>query len=139
MPNTTSVLMAEAAAMAMAASIISALRIQNPVFLTDNQELVSFFNGDNHDLPPRWEIKPYTQLFINCTRNNAPTVGKIARGLNTTAHELATQAFRSSNLQCNENRISCVNISHLQSCPLLAALNSVCFWGSISLIAAKCC
>jgi hypothetical protein len=37
------VIMAEAAAMALAASIISALRISSPAFLTDNQQLVTLF------------------------------------------------------------------------------------------------
>jgi len=52
MANTTSVLIAEAAALALAASVVSGLDIQSPVFLTDNQKPVTFFNGHDQALHP---------------------------------------------------------------------------------------
>jgi len=52
MANTTSVLIAEAAALALAASVVSGLDIQSPVILTDNQKPVTFFNGDDQALHP---------------------------------------------------------------------------------------
>jgi LPS O-antigen subunit length determinant protein (WzzB/FepE family) len=48
MQSSTSVLMAEAAALALAAKIALALGIQSPVFLSDNQKLVTFLNGSDH-------------------------------------------------------------------------------------------
>ena len=57
--NSTSVIMAEAAAVALAAPIVSGLNIQNPFFLSNNQELVSFFDGFDHTTPPQWEIKSF--------------------------------------------------------------------------------
>ena len=78
MTNSTSVLMAEATAMALAALVTSALSIQNTIFLTNNQLLVSFFNGTNFSSPPIWDIKPFTQSFIT-TNNNNSRVLKVAR------------------------------------------------------------
>lgn len=63
--STTSVLMAEAAALDLAAKMVSLLNIQWPSYLTDNQQLVTFFNGSDLSTPPDWAIKPFTQSFIN--------------------------------------------------------------------------
>jgi hypothetical protein len=56
----SSVIMAEAAALAIGAHLLNALDVQQPFFLTDNQLLVNFFNGKDHADPPRWDIKPLT-------------------------------------------------------------------------------
>jgi len=82
-----------AAAMELAASITSALAIQSIVFLTvtDNQQLVTFFNGTDHSTPPCWDIKPYTQRFINNTCNRNSRVFKVARSLNTTFSLMASK------------------------------------------------
>ena len=65
----SSVLMAESAGMALAAEISSLLGISDISFLTDSQLLASFFNGSDFDSPPQWDIKPYTQKFLNATAN----------------------------------------------------------------------
>jgi hypothetical protein len=57
--------MAEAAALALGAQLLKALQVHQPFFLSDNQQLVSFLNGTDHTNPPQWEIKPFTQTFIN--------------------------------------------------------------------------
>jgi hypothetical protein len=72
--------------MALAALVISTLNIQNTIFLTNNQLLVSF-NGTNFSSPPIWDIKPFTQSFVNTTTNNNSRVLKVATNQN------ATQAF----------------------------------------------
>jgi hypothetical protein len=59
-----SVLMAETAAMALAARIISLIGIREISFLTDNQ-LLAFFNGASFEAPPHWDIKPFSQNFLN--------------------------------------------------------------------------
>lgn len=46
------VLMAEAAPLALAAQIALALGIQCPMFLSDNQQLVTFLDGNGHTNPP---------------------------------------------------------------------------------------
>jgi len=60
-------------------------------------KLVNFFNGNDHDNPPHWDIKPFTQCFINNTSSNNARIFKIHRELNTTAHVLATEAFNFTN------------------------------------------
>jgi hypothetical protein len=89
----TSVIMAEAAAMALVAWITSLLHIRNTHFLTDNQLLPNFFNGSDLCSPPHWDIKPFTQRFLNAVANSNCRVHKIHRSFNTTAHLLATQSF----------------------------------------------
>lgn len=122
MANSTSVIMAESAAMALAADICSALNLQSLVFLTDNQQLVTFFNSAEHSTPPSWDIKPYTQKFINVISANNSKVYKVARQLNITTHTLASQAFRTT---ISTIHFSCNNPRHVLSCPLQEALNSV--------------
>jgi len=123
MTNSTSVLMAEATAMALAALVTSALSIQNTIFLTNNQLLVSFINGTDFSSPPIWDIKPFTQSFIT-TNNNNSRVLKVARNQNVTARTLATQAFQCA-LNPSSTSISCTNTVHVTSCPLRVALNSI--------------
>lgn len=60
--------------------------------ISDNQQLVNFINGNDHDNPSQWEIKPFTQRFVNNTSSNNARIFKIHRKLNTTAHALATEA-----------------------------------------------
>jgi hypothetical protein len=94
--NITSVIMAEAAAMAFAASISSLLQAEEVSFLTDSQILVNYFNGPDLSSPPHWEAKPFTQRFINSVANKRIPVLKVQRSMNTTAHTLASQALRHS-------------------------------------------
>jgi hypothetical protein len=133
-----SVLMAEAAGLALGASIISTLHIGEASFLSDNQVLVDYFNSGDLNLPPHWEIKPFTQRFLNALANRRVQVHKIARDLNPSAHLLATQALRHADEQCNNFNATCTNASHASSCPLSMALHSV-IWTPFSLIAACCC
>ncbi|XP_066311255.1 uncharacterized protein [Miscanthus floridulus] len=67
--NITSVIMAEAAALAFAATTSSSLQIGDISFLADSQLLVSFFNGTNLSSPPHREAKPFTQSFLNSVIN----------------------------------------------------------------------
>jgi hypothetical protein len=60
MTGATSVLMAEAAAMALAAIITHHLKLQPIIFLSDNQQLVHFLNTPDQTNPPKWRIKHYT-------------------------------------------------------------------------------
>ena len=86
----TSVLVAEAAVLALAARIAFTLGILYPKFLSDNQQLVAFFNGNDHTNPPHWEIKGFIQSFINHSSRNNANIFKVHRKLNTTAHVVAT-------------------------------------------------
>jgi len=130
--------MAEAAALTLAGITTSALQIQNIFFLTDSQQMVNFFNGQDHSSPPQWEIKPLTQKFINITAGTNPKVAKITRNLNATAHSLATQAFRSTSSEHNHVNIICSNCYHVSSCPIREVLQSV-IWEPYTTCSAMCC
>jgi len=88
--------MAEAAALALGAQILRELRVHQPFFLLDNQQLVSFFNGTDHANPPHWDIKPLTQTSINITSAIGGKIFKIDRKLNLTTHVLGQQAYHSA-------------------------------------------
>lgn len=92
--NNSSVLMAKATALALAALVASRLQLQGLNFLSDNKQLVSFINSSNHSTPPDWRIKYLTQEFINCNQQSNFKMFKIRRrNLNQTAYLLAKQAF----------------------------------------------
>jgi hypothetical protein len=69
LPLCESVLMAEAAALALAAKIASFLQIDEITFLTDNQILADLFSGGDTESPPDWRIKAFTQTFIDASKN----------------------------------------------------------------------
>jgi hypothetical protein len=135
MMNCGSVIMAEAAALDLAAQILKKLGIQHPSVLTDNEQLAIFFNGQNYQNPPRWEIKPHTQSFINSCLSRGRKVYKICRSNNTTAHLLANQARQCSRHSAEFN---CTNSQHVNNCPLRTALNSV-LGAHFTLLAVSCC
>lgn len=114
--DSSSVLMAEAAALALGAQVLCALGVQQLFFLSDNQQLVNFFNGNDHNNPPQWEIKPFTQSFINNTSSNNARLFRIDGKLNTTAHVLASQV-NSSNRTSLDLLSTCTNPAHVNSCP----------------------
>jgi len=139
MKNSTSVLMDEAAALALAAQIALTLGINCPIFLSDNQQLVTFLNGSDHSHQPHWDIiKYFTQSFINQSSKINGKIFKVHRKLNTTAHVLATQAFASSSSVSTQMQIICTNAHHVNSCPTRAGLQSV-ISDFVTVIAARCC
>ena len=77
MDNITSVVMSEAAGLAIAATITSRLGFQNISFYTDNQLLVNYLNGADHSRPPSWDSKPFTQKFINLNHGKRVQIIKI--------------------------------------------------------------
>jgi len=133
-----SVIMAEAAALSLAAQILQALRAFQPYFLTDSQQLVTFFNGADHSNPPRWDIKPLTQAFSNIISENGGRIFKIDRKLNTTAHVLAHHAHQLYGTDLTAFQANCNNPHHVTSCPMMTAINYV-LGDYFTLIAASCC
>jgi hypothetical protein len=63
-----SVLMAEAAALALAAIIADRLHYNNVTFLSDCQWLVHFLNSTDLTNPPEWQIKHYTPYVYQLNR-----------------------------------------------------------------------
>jgi hypothetical protein len=130
-----SVLMGEAAALALGATIVRALQIPYCSFLSDSQQLVHFLHQENRQNPPQWRIKPFTQVFNNTATTLQTHLFKINRNQNTTADTLAKQA-RTSMLtvqNCNCSRPHCGPICTLFQALLQVDLNSV------SILAASCC
>lgn len=138
MSNTTSVLMAEAAAMTLAAKVVSLLQLQGINFLTDNQHLVTFFDSANHSTPPDWTIKWLTQQFINYTSQSSCHVYKISRDSNISAHMLARHASSDNTSSSQHAVVSCSRLEAVTMCPLRVALSSI-QWEYFSLLAAQCC
>lgn len=118
--------------------ISASLRISDMSLLTDSQILATLLNGSDLDKPPQWEIKPYTQKFLNAMANCNWKVFKVKRELNTTAHILANQASRASQGSESIVHSNCTNPDHVDSCPLSEALMFV-NWENLSPIAAVCC
>jgi len=136
--NTTSVIMAEAAALALAALVSTMLQIEEISYLTDSQLLVTYLNGPDLRNPPHWDVKPFTERFLSSVANRRIQVLKVQRDMNATAHILANQAFRSSKDLCNSVNVSCSNASHGCSCPSQLALQCVSY-EPFRIIAARCC
>ena len=60
MQNCHSVLMGEAAALALGAKLVQAMQISSCNFLLDSQQLVVFLHNANQDHPTDWRMKSYT-------------------------------------------------------------------------------
>jgi hypothetical protein len=88
----SSVIMAEAACLALAFAICSSLNLTGVNFLSDCEQVIHFFRNDDLANPPDWRINYYTQSFVNFTSTIAPSIYKIRRRLNTTTDSLARQA-----------------------------------------------
>jgi hypothetical protein len=131
----SSVLMAEAASFALAASIIHMLNINCCSFLSDCEQLVHFLNLADLTNPPDWRIKPFTQIFHNITRNRTSRIYKISRSQNTTADALARQAFSYQN---SSLETSCSYELCLPQCSVIQALQLVDL-NDVTVLAARYC
>lgn len=134
----TLVLMAEAAALALAAIVTHKLGLHRVTFLSDNQQLVHFLNDQDQSNPPEWRIKYYTQFFGNFSSQRNTRICRIRRGQNQTADTLARQALIDSQLSDSLDFIcTCTSAAHDQ-CSLQETLHSVNL-NSVRLLAASCC
>lgn len=138
MTQTLSVLMAEAAAMALAATLAEQLHYDNVTFLFDCQQLVDFLSSPDRNNPPEWQITYYTQVFVNSTASHHAKIYKISRDLNTTADNLAKQASSATVPSTANLSHTCSNMAHISRCPLVDALHNLKI-NSVILLAASCC
>jgi hypothetical protein len=130
-----SVLMAEAAALALAARVNDSLNFDNTTFLSDCQQLVHFLNQQDQTHPPEWRMKPFTQSFTNLSTHRHGKILKINRSLNTTADGLARLALLATS---NTYERTCSYLNHSHHCPLEDAMESVNLQHVI-LLSASCC
>lgn len=135
MVDCSSVLMAEAASLALAALVINTLNITSCNYLSDCEQLVHFLNMGDLSNPPDWRIKPFTQIFHNNSRNREPRIFKISRSHNITADALACQAHITPNSYL---QTSCTYEHCLPLCSVLQALQSVDL-RDVTILAASCC
>jgi ribonuclease HI len=138
MRSSSSVLMAESAAMALAAKVLEKLQLQQATILSDNQQLVNFLNGTDLAHPPDWRIKPYTQLIHASVHTTSTCIRRINRRQNQMADSLASQAL--SAIQCNQLIFDgvCAHIAHDLECYVLMALNNVTI-NDVMVLTASCC
>jgi len=134
MPATQSVIMAEAAALALAALVNNRLGFNNAAFLSDCQQLVHFLNPADQSNPPDWRIKPFTQIFTTCSAQCQAKIYKINWTLNTTVDSLAKHAILES---CSNYEPVCSYSRHSHQCPLRDALISITLQG-VTILAASC-
>jgi hypothetical protein len=134
----TSVIMAEAASLALAAAIINNLNLTEVNYLSDCEQLVHFLNKDDLSNPPDWRIKHFTQLFSNHSAEGSTKLYKVHRRLNITAHTLARQAAQDPYIQNDHFQFSCSFDHHVNQCGLLQALQAVSIT-DVTITAARCC
>jgi hypothetical protein len=138
MTGAASVLMAEAAALALATIVTHCLNLQPVNFLSDNQQMVSFLNSPDQENPPDWRIKYFTQLIANYTDRRNARFYRIQRAQNQTTDVLARQAFLHTQPTSSELDTSCSCVAHATHCPFQQPLLSVAL-NSVILLTADCC
>jgi ribonuclease HI len=137
MQDSTSVLMAESASLALAFSLCTKMNLEHTQFYTDSQILTDYINGTDPSNLPDWRIKPFTQL-IQASFNTYYSVAKIPRSENQMADSLARRALQSILSFQPSSPNLCTNPSHSQGCPIHNALQFVTI-NSVMVFAASCC
>jgi len=130
--ESSSVLMAESAALALATDLLNQIQCTRYTIFSDNQQLVNFLNQSDLSNPPDWRIKPHSQHAANLLAIFGTQVRRIKRTQNQMAVSLARQAFQATTSNQFQYEFSCSNSSHANDCPLLRAISTV-------TIASVCC
>jgi hypothetical protein len=125
MRDTASVLMAEAVALALAASVTQHLQLTNINFLSDNQQLVHFLNGSDLSTPSDWRLKPFYPDIMNSSHQRSTSILKISRNHNQTTDLLARQALSDLDSNLMHQSYVCFNPAHVDQCPLPLAIQLV--------------
>jgi ribonuclease HI len=138
MQESSSVIMAESAALALAANLLNQLQCRNTIILSDNQQLVHFLNGANLSNPPDWRIKSFTQIAANLLSATTSQVRRIKRNQNQMADSLAKQALQALTTNQIIHSSSCTNRIHRNDCPVLRAINDITI-NSVMVLSGSCC
>jgi len=83
--ESSSVLMVESAALALATNLLNQIQCRRYTIFSDNQQLVHFLNKSNLSNPSDWRIKPYSQSAANLLANYNTQVRKVKRSQNQMA------------------------------------------------------
>jgi ribonuclease HI len=119
--DSSSVLMAESAALASAISLCRNMNLEPVQFYYDSQLLVDCLNGPDPSNPPDWRIKPSTQI-VQISLIDAYQVFKIPQAQNRMVDSLARRALHSLLSYQPPSSLNCTNSAHCQGCPLSDAL-----------------
>jgi ribonuclease HI len=136
MQDSTSVLMVESAALALATSLCNNMNLEQLNLYSDSQLLVDCLNGRDPSNPPDWRIKPFTQI-IQHFLNTSYKVCKIPRAQNMMADSLARRALHNLLSFQPSTPVTCTNPDHCQGCPLRNALQLITI-NSVMVLAASC-
>jgi hypothetical protein len=105
-----------------AAEITQTLGVQEVVYHTDSQLMASNLNSEDPIiLTPDWRIRPAIAKILACNESTTCSYKKIPRSVNKTAHYLEKFAFQATSSSCT---LSCINVSHFGTHPILSALAS---------------
>jgi ribonuclease HI len=91
--DTSSVIMAEAAAISLAAKVLNALQVHEAYILSDNIVLLQYLGEQDRIHPPDWRMKTYIQHFDEALQTSSFSISKIDRNNNDEADFLARQAL----------------------------------------------
>ena len=128
-----SVLMAELAALVLAAKVAETLELRNATFYTDCRDLV--LQLQKGEAQAFWSLRPLISQFLCLQDRFLFKVGKINRQENEIAHCLAMQAKAMSNHTLPS--FSCHFLNHGIACDAITALQDV-TWGPVDLIDVIC-
>lgn len=122
--DSSSILMAEAATLALVTTLLNHMDIHSAHLVSDNQLLVNYINGPYSPNPPDWRIKPYAEI-VSSTLPSSCRIYQIRRMQNHMADSLARQSLHL--ISSNQQPFSglCTNTSHVHGYPLLSALQFV--------------
>jgi hypothetical protein len=136
--NASSVIMAEAGALALAARVAVNMGYTNVSFFSDCRQLVQFLSSQDHSNPPEWRMKNFTQEYDTSSVTIHSKLYKINRAQNLEADSLARLAVSLASTVHQPSSLDCSYGAHETRCPMFQALTSVTMH-SVWLLAASCC
>ncbi|EEE50807.1 hypothetical protein OsJ_31193 [Oryza sativa Japonica Group] len=123
--NAGTPLLAEAEGLFLAMQIARHLQLQDPIFLSDNSEIVNVVQNEDYiQNPGHWSLRPILSRIKNFLQDQQVRIIWISRELNKVADGLAKSARQAQTNSCLA--FDCSNISHICSrdvCPTKRALS----------------
>jgi hypothetical protein len=135
--DVSSVLMAKAAALALAASIASNMGFMRVSFFTDSTQLLQFLFASDQTKPPDWRMKTYTQQFRTSVAQIQALLSEISRCDNSATDSLAKDGHHQA-AYVHQPFLHCSFGAHPSQCQLFQTLlpvNNAC----TMLLSASCC
>jgi hypothetical protein len=120
-----SVVHVEAAALALAVTILNRLNLGEIAYFSDCSNLVDYINSEDPSNPPDWHMLPCTQDFNSAMSLFRFTVSKIPRDDNSIADSLAKLSFNYPYIQSMDYVSGCSYETHCTQRPLLGVLPHV--------------